>query len=46
MALTTLATADPTGADMRTLVLVGSAETRAIARPGGAWLYTPRGAAA
>lgn len=31
------------GADMRTLVLVGSSRTRLIARPGGApWIYTPR----
>ena len=30
-------------ADMRTLVLVGSAYTRCIARPrGGVWVYTPR----
>ena len=30
-------------ADMRTLVLVGSAATRCIARPaGGVWVYTPR----
>jgi precorrin-3B C17-methyltransferase len=42
-----LAEADPTLADMRTLVIVGSAETRRIARGRtGAWLYTPRGAAA
>jgi precorrin-3B methylase len=28
---------------MRTLVLIGSAETRRIVRPdGSAWLYTPR----
>ncbi len=42
---TTLAAADPSLADMRTLVLVGSAATRRVARPGGAWLYTPRSAA-
>ena len=43
----TLAEADPALADMRTLVLVGSAETRWIARPGQApWIYTPRAAAA
>lgn len=33
--------ADPAWADMRTLVLVGSVETRAVGR----WLYTPRRAA-
>ncbi len=44
--VTTLGQADPARADMRTLVMVGSAATRAIARPGGgAWLYTPRSAA-
>lgn len=38
--------AEPARADMRTLVIVGSAETRLIARPAGApWLYTPRRAA-
>ena len=44
--VTTLGLAAPSRADMRTLVMVGSAATRAIARPGGgAWLYTPRSAA-
>jgi precorrin-3B C17-methyltransferase len=44
--LTDLAAADPALADMRTLVLVGSAATRRIERAdGGAWLYTPRSAA-
>jgi precorrin-3B C17-methyltransferase len=44
--LTDLATADPAGADMRTLVLVGSAASRVVPREaGGAWLYTPRHAA-
>lgn len=38
---TTLANADPALADMRTLVLVGTAETRRAGR----WLYTPRSAA-
>ena len=41
--VTTLADADPSRADMRTLVLIGSAATRRIERPGVApWLYTPR----
>jgi precorrin-3B C17-methyltransferase len=44
--ITTLAAADPALADMRTLVMVGSAATRLVARPGGnPWLYTPRSAA-
>ncbi len=42
---TTLADADPAQADMRTLVLIGSATTRSIPRiGGGAWLYTMRSA--
>ena len=46
IALATLAEADPAQADMRTLVLVGSAETRLLPRPGASpWLYTPRSAA-
>ncbi len=41
--ITTLAEADPTCADMRTLVMIGSADTRLLERPGArAWLYTPR----
>ncbi len=41
--LACLETADPAQADMRTLVLVGSAETRLIRRAdGGAWVYSPR----
>jgi precorrin-3B C17-methyltransferase len=45
--ITTLARADPERADMRTLVIIGSAATRLIERPDGrAWLYSPRGAAA
>ena len=32
-------------ADMRTMVIVGSSQTRIIARPGTPWLYTPRSAA-
>ena len=38
-----LAEADPALADMRTLVMIGSAATRSIDRPGAEpWLYTPR----
>jgi precorrin-3B C17-methyltransferase len=45
VAVTTLATADPGAADMATLIIVGSAATRAIARPGRPPLvYTPRAA--
>ena len=36
IAVTTLAAADPAGADMATLVIVGSAETRVVSRPGHA----------
>jgi len=43
VAVTTLAAADPAAADMATLVIVGSSQTRAIARPGRtALVYTPR----
>ncbi len=43
--VTTLAEADPALADMRTLVLVGSRQTRAIARGDAApWIYTRRDA--
>jgi precorrin-3B C17-methyltransferase len=43
IAVTTLHAADPAGADMATLVIVGSAETRLVPRPGHAPLvYTPR----
>jgi precorrin-3B C17-methyltransferase / cobalt-factor III methyltransferase len=39
----TLAEADPARADMATLIIVGSVETRVIARPGrSALVYTPR----
>ena len=38
LVVTTLARADPGSADMRTLVVVGSAATRVIARPGGGLL--------
>jgi precorrin-3B C17-methyltransferase len=41
-----LGTAARGQADMRTLVLIGSRDTRLIERPGGAaWIYAPRGAA-
>ncbi len=44
--VTTLAAADPARADMATLIIIGSPETRMIARPGRAALvYTPRKAA-
>jgi len=43
IALTTLAEADPAMADMSTLVMIGSSETRFIERPGRPpWLLTPR----
>jgi precorrin-3B C17-methyltransferase len=43
--VTTLAAADPATADMATLVIVGSPETRVIVRPGRLSLvYTPRSA--
>ncbi len=41
--VTTLAAADTTTIDMRTLVLIGSTATRSLARAdGGVWVYTPR----
>jgi precorrin-3B C17-methyltransferase len=41
--LTRLADADPAMADMRTLVLIGSSETRFVERPGSRpWMLTPR----
>jgi precorrin-3B C17-methyltransferase len=41
--LTTLGEADPSVADMSTLVIIGSSETRFIDRPGREpWLLTPR----
>jgi precorrin-3B C17-methyltransferase len=41
--LASLAAADPSIADMSTLVVIGSSETRFVARPGRApWLLTPR----
>jgi precorrin-3B C17-methyltransferase len=43
MILTTLAEADPGFADMSTVVLIGSSETRFVHRPGHSpWLFTPR----
>ncbi len=46
VAVTTLGEADPAAADMATLIIVGSRETRIVARPGGVPLvYTPRAAA-
>ena len=45
--ITTLGAADPTQADMRTLVLIGTSETRRIERPGlPPLLYTRRSVAA
>ena len=44
--ITTLAEADPSRADMATLVFVGSSATRLVTRASGRpWVYTPRGAA-
>lgn len=41
--IVSLAEADPTRADMRTLVMIGSPATRRIERRGAApWIYTPR----
>jgi precorrin-3B C17-methyltransferase len=41
--VTRLADADPSRADMRTLVLIGATATRLIERPAGTpWVYTPR----
>ncbi|MGA2128835.1 MAG: precorrin-3B C(17)-methyltransferase, partial [Xanthobacteraceae bacterium] len=46
IAVTTLEAADPSQADMATLVIVGSAETRLIRRDDGRapLVYTPRSA--
>ena len=44
ISVTTLGAADPALADMRTLVLIGTRDTRVIERPGAApWVYAPRG---
>jgi precorrin-3B C17-methyltransferase len=41
--VTTLAEADPTRADMQTLILIGNHTTRRILRPAAPpWVYTPR----
>jgi precorrin-3B C17-methyltransferase len=41
----TLAKADPSLADMATLVIIGSSQTRFVPRPDAApWIYTPRSA--
>jgi precorrin-3B C17-methyltransferase len=43
IAVMTLGAADPAAADMATLIIVGSRETRIVARPGATPLvYTPR----
>ncbi len=45
--VTTLAETEPARANMRTLVMVGTAETRLVERPEGRpWVYTPRRASA
>jgi precorrin-3B C17-methyltransferase len=41
--ITTLADADPAAADMATLIIVGSSQTRLVQRPDATpWIYTPR----
>jgi precorrin-3B C17-methyltransferase len=40
--ITSLGAADPNVADMRTLVIIGTAATRCIERPAGSWVYSPR----
>ena len=46
ISITTLSAADPASADMSTLVLIGSSETRLIGREAAApFVYTPRGTA-
>ncbi len=43
IAISPLASADPVHADMATLVIIGTAASRLIARPGARpWFYTPR----
>jgi precorrin-3B C17-methyltransferase len=47
ISIETFASADPGRADMSTLIIVGSSETRIIPRRGGTpFVYTPRGKAA
>ena len=47
IAVMTLRTADPSAADMASLIIVGTAQTRLVSRPGQAPLvYTPRSATA
>jgi precorrin-3B C17-methyltransferase len=42
--VTSLAQVDPTEVDMRTLVIIGSTQTRLIERGEGTpWVYSPRG---
>jgi precorrin-3B C17-methyltransferase len=43
LTLTTLAEADPSLADMSTLVLIGAHATRSFEACGRRWIYTPRG---
>jgi cobalt-precorrin 5A hydrolase/precorrin-3B C17-methyltransferase len=38
----TLESLEPTDADMRTLIIIGSSQTRYIQRNGTHWVYTPR----
>ena len=42
--IATLADADANKADMATLIIVGSRETRVVSRPNGLLVYTPRAA--
>ncbi|MGL6251826.1 MAG: precorrin-3B C(17)-methyltransferase, partial [Billgrantia desiderata] len=44
LTVTTLGEATAEMADMRTLVMVGSSQTRLIRREGVPWVYTPRSA--
>jgi cobalt-precorrin 5A hydrolase / precorrin-3B C17-methyltransferase len=32
----------PDEVDMRSLILIGSSQTRVVNHPGGVWVYTPR----
>ena len=42
LTVTTVADLDPSVVDMRTLLIIGSSTTRAVDRPGGPLVYTPR----